>query len=179
MSQERVHLLVVEDNPGDVRLIEEALQTHGVCYKMKHCETAEDGVRAVNAYSEHSDDIPAVLLLDFNLPAGEARDVLIAAAKNGALKHMRKAVVTSSVAPKDRDTAFQSGADSFIFKPADLDTFLREVGGSILKLINGEIPLSRAGRLVDSNGHCVRVSSGSELASEPNQHGNQHPGGHS
>ncbi|MDQ2777216.1 MAG: response regulator [Acidobacteriota bacterium] len=138
MSQETVHLLVVEDNPGDVRLIEEALQIHGIRYRMTHCETAEDGVRTVNGYGEHSKDIPALLLLDFNLPAGEARDVLVAAGNNQVLKDMRKAVVTSSVAPRDRDAAFQFGADSFIFKPADLDTFLKEVGGAILKLINGD-----------------------------------------
>ena len=135
MSGDTLHLLVVEDNPGDVRLIEEVLQTYGIHYEMTHCETAEQGVHAVTAYSAQSENIPALLLLDFNLPAGEARDVLAAAANNPVLKNMRKAVVTSSVAPKDRDTALQSGADSFILKPADLDAFLQEVGTAILKLI--------------------------------------------
>jgi CheY-like chemotaxis protein len=138
MSQLPVQLLLVEDNPGDVRLIEEALRMHGLQYRMTHCETAEDGVRTINGYSEQSEDIPALLLLDFNLPAGEACEVLAAANNNQVLKNMRKAVVTSSVAPRDRDAALQFGADSFIFKPADLDTFLKEVGGSILKLINGD-----------------------------------------
>jgi two-component system, chemotaxis family, response regulator Rcp1 len=145
MSQQPVQLLLVEDNPGDVRLIEEALQMHGIQYRMTHCETAEDGVRTVNGYSEQSKDIPVLLLLDFNLPAGEACDVLAAANNNHVLKNMRRAVVTSSVAPRDRDTALQFGADSFIFKPADLDTFLKEVGGAILKLINGD-GLSASGR---------------------------------
>jgi CheY-like chemotaxis protein len=48
---------------------------------------------------------------------------------------MRKAVVTSSVAPKDQQDALQSGADAFIYKPADLDAFLREVGGKIAELL--------------------------------------------
>ncbi len=135
MNRYTLHLLVVEDNPGDVRLIEETLLTHGIWYKMTRCETAEEGVCAVSAYNEQSEDVPALLLLDYNLPAGEARDVLAAALNNRALKNMRKAVITSSVAPKDREAAFQFGADSFIYKPSNLDTFLTEVGSAILALI--------------------------------------------
>jgi len=136
MRDGSVHILIIEDNAGDVRLVQEALRTHGIRYKMTHCETAASGLQKVNSYAEGSQDLPHLMLLDFNLPAGEARDVLAAALRNRALDGMRKAIVTSSVAPKDREQALQCGADCFIFKPAELDAFLTEVGGSIVRLMN-------------------------------------------
>ena len=77
-----------------------------------------------------------MILLDYNLPRGEARTVLQAISNNPALAQMRKAVVTSSLAPKDRQEALEFGSDAFIYKPADLDGFLTDVGGSIAALLS-------------------------------------------
>ena len=129
-----VHILVIEDNPGDVRLIQEALRANTVDFRMTHLDTADRALKAVHRYEPGAADLPDVMLLDFNLPAGNAADILMAANRNPALAGTKKAVVTSSVAPKDRDQAMQHGADCFIFKPADLDSFLTEVGGALRTL---------------------------------------------
>lgn len=128
-------ILLVEDNPGDVRLIEECFRMRGIKYQLVHCETIDAALRIVNSYSANGAEVPDLLLLDYNVPRGDACAVLEAAAGNPALARMRKAVVTSSVAPKDQQDALQSGADAFIYKPADLDAFLREVGGKIAELL--------------------------------------------
>jgi CheY-like chemotaxis protein len=129
------HILLIEDNPGDVLLVEEALRVHGLAYRLTRHETVDSAVRAVNNYTGNGDDIPDLLLLDYNLPRGDARSVLIAAANNPALARTAKAVITSSVAPRDRDDALKNGADCFIYKPAELESFLNEVGSKIAALL--------------------------------------------
>jgi two-component system response regulator len=135
MNADTMRILLIEDNPGDVRLIEECLRSRGIQYELTHCETIDAAVRTVNGYCASGPAAPHLLLLDYNVPRGDARSVLEAAARNPALGNTRKAVVTSSVSPRDQQDALQSGADTFIYKPADLDSFLREVGGKIAELL--------------------------------------------
>ena len=135
MSHDKAHILLIEDNPGDVELIQECLRMHEIPYELTHCDTVESALRIVKAYGSDGKKIPDLMLLDYNLPRGEARSVLQASSTNPALARMRKAVVTSSLAPKDKQEALEFGADAFIYKPADLDCFLNDVGGSIADLL--------------------------------------------
>ncbi len=128
-------ILLIEDNPGDVRLIEECLRSRGIKYQLTHCDTIDAALRVVTGCGGNGGQIPDLMLLDYNVPRGDACSVLEAAANNPALARTRKAVITSSVAPKDQQDALKSGADAFIYKPADLDSFLREVGGKIVELL--------------------------------------------
>ena len=132
---ERVRILIVEDNPADVRLVREALRHRGIDSDIEHYETAAAGVRAVQSIDANTAKLPDVILLDYNLPAGTARDVLLAIRKNPVLTGIKKAVLTCSVAPKDREHAFEAGADLFVFKPATLDQFLEDVGSAIQSLL--------------------------------------------
>lgn len=129
------NILLIEDNPGDVRLIEESLRTKNVQYEMTRCETVDSAVRAVTRYNPEDADLPDLILLDYNLPGGEARTVIKAAVGNPALSNTRKAVITSSVSPRDRQDALRTGADCFIYKAPDLESFLTEVGEAIVKLL--------------------------------------------
>lgn len=136
MRGEVAHILLVEDNPGDVQLIEECLRSRGIQYELTHCETVDAALHLVKSYGLDGKKAPDLMLLDYNLPRGEARTVLQAIAGNPALAGMRKAVVTSSLAPKDREEALRFGADAFVCKPADLDAFLTDVGGAIGNLLS-------------------------------------------
>lgn len=128
-------ILLIEDNPGDVRLIREALRVHAIEVQIVQIEKADEAIRAVSGYGSDDSELPDLILLDYNLPRGDAGDVLIAVSKNPALAGIPKAVVTSSLAPKDREQALRLGADCFINKPPDLDGFLNEVGGTIATLL--------------------------------------------
>jgi len=136
MNQEVSHILLIEDNPADVELIRECLRLRGIPYELTHCDTVEAALKLVNGYGTNGRRAPDLMLLDYNLPRGEARAVLHASAANPALREMRKAVVTSSLAPKDRQEAAQFGAESFINKPADLEKFFGDVGDKIAELLN-------------------------------------------
>ncbi len=129
------HVLLVEDNRGDVWLIEECLRQRGIPYRLTHSETVDIAISIVNRYQMSDPDIPDLILLDYNLPRGDALSVLAAAKRNPALARTPKAVITSSVAPKDQQDCLHAGADAFIYKPGDLDGFLTQVGGKIAELL--------------------------------------------
>ena len=134
---DRVKILLVEDNPADVRLIREALRCKGIAFDLEHYDTASMGIKAVQRMERDATNVPDVILLDYNLPAGTARDVLVAIKDNPALARAKKAVLTCSVAPKDREDAFEAGADLYVFKPSTLDEFLEDVGNAVSQLMTG------------------------------------------
>jgi chemotaxis family two-component system response regulator Rcp1 len=128
-------ILLVEDNPGDVRLIEESLRTHALDYELTHYETADAAIDALTRCGTNGNGVPELILLDFNVPRGDARDILAAASRNPALAAIPKAIVTSYLAPADRAQALELGATCFIDKPPNLESFLSEVGGKIVDLL--------------------------------------------
>lgn len=138
MSERLYKILLVEDNPGDVLLVEECLRAHHLSYEMVHCETVDTAVQKVAGYELDDPSVPDLLLMDYNLPGGDARRVIEAAIANPALAGTRKAVITSSLSPRDREDVLRSGAECYICKPADLDLFLDEVGKTLLKLVSEE-----------------------------------------
>jgi CheY-like chemotaxis protein len=131
-------ILLVEDNPGDVRLIKESFRMYELKYVLTHLENVDDAIRAVDGYGIDGAGVPDLILLDYNLPRGDAGDILAAAARNPALAGVPKAVVTSSVAPKDMERSFQLGAHCFINKPPELDAFLTEIGSKVAAMLRGE-----------------------------------------
>lgn len=138
MAENVPKILIVEDNPADLQLIREALRSKGIDSQIEHYETAHVGIQVVRGYGPHSPNVPDLILLDFNLPGGTAREILLAARENPVLERAKKAVLTCSVAPKDREQALAAGADLFVYKPADLDSFLNDVSSAVITLLGLE-----------------------------------------
>ena len=135
MNLESIRVLLVEDNPGDVRLIEESLRSQGLDFHLTHYETADTAIEALVRCGANGKGVPDLILLDFNVPRGDAQDILAAASTNTALVSVPKVIVTSFLAPKDRARALELGATCFINKPPNLDDFLAEVGTKIAELL--------------------------------------------
>jgi two-component system, chemotaxis family, response regulator Rcp1 len=129
-------ILLVEDNLGDVRLVEEALRSTDIDYQLTHCETVTSAIEAVSGYAAGDPKVPDLILFDYNLPGGDAREIIQAAIGNPALSATRKAVITSSLSPRDREDALGTGAEYFVYKPADLDSFISEVGNLVRELLS-------------------------------------------
>lgn len=91
MTQTISNILLIEDNPGDVELIKECLRSRGIRYELTHCETVDAALQLVKSYGADGEKVPDLMLLDYNLPRGEARTVLQATGSNPALAQMRKA----------------------------------------------------------------------------------------
>jgi CheY-like chemotaxis protein len=128
-------IFLVEDNAGDVYLLQAALQEQGIEHEIEHYVTADAAINAINSLGKDGRQLPHVILLDYNLPRGDGCDILAAAAENPALASVPKAVLTSSMSPNHRERALQFGAACFIIKPVSLDEFMSQVGGMVADLL--------------------------------------------
>lgn len=123
-----VELLLVEDNPGDVRLTEEALREGDWAV---HLNVARDGVEALDFLHRRDGfadaPTPDLILLDLNLPRKNGREVLSEIKADPNLKRIPVLIMTTSRAEQDIQKAYSLNANCYITKPMDLDEFLRIV----------------------------------------------------
>jgi len=123
-----IEILLVEDNPGDARLTQEALQEAKVNNSLT---IVGDGVEALaylrkqgrNAQAKR----PGLILLDLNLPMKSGFDVLRDIKTDEDLKLVPVVILTSSQAEQDIIKSYKLHANAFITKPIDLDEFLAAV----------------------------------------------------
>jgi CheY-like chemotaxis protein len=127
-SSRPVEVLLVEDNPGDVRLTQEALKEGRV---MVNLTVAADGVEAMevlNRKGPYKDKPrPDLILLDLNLPKKNGREVLLEIKADAELRRIPVIVMTTSKAEQDVHRAYNLNANCYITKPVDLDEFLHVV----------------------------------------------------
>ena len=125
-----VEILLVEDNPGDVRLTQEALKEGRV---MVNLTVAGDGVEALEVLRRegpHADKPrPDLILLDLNLPRKSGREVLEEIKADDVLKRIPVIIMTTSKAEQDIHKAYNLNANCYVTKPVDLDEFLNVVRG--------------------------------------------------
>lgn len=123
-----VEILLVEDNPGDVRLTREALKEAKV---RNNLHVVDDGVKALEFLrreNEYEDAVrPDLILLDLNLPRKGGREVLEEIKKDPNLLQIPVVVLTSSQAEQDIAQAYELHANCFVTKPVDLDQFITVV----------------------------------------------------
>ena len=123
-----VEILLVEDNPGDVRLTREALTEAKVRNRL---HVAEDGVEAMDFLRRRGPFANAVrpdlILLDLNLPKKDGREVLEEVKGDAALRQIPVVILTSSQAEEDIARAYSLRANCYVSKPVDLDQFIAVV----------------------------------------------------
>jgi two-component system, chemotaxis family, response regulator Rcp1 len=125
MSDARpIEILLVEDNPADVRLTEEALKQAKLSNRMV---IAEDGEQALAMLRDSSRARPDLILLDLNLPGIDGREVLQELKHDAALAVIPVVVLTTSKADEDVLRAYQCHTNCYIVKPLDLHQFIRVV----------------------------------------------------
>ena len=123
-----IQVLLVEDNPGDVRLTREAFKDAKVHLEM---HVVNDGVEAtdfVNRRGAYADSPrPDLILLDLNLPRKDGRDVLAEIKADPSLKSIPVVILTTSASDVDIESSYLLHANCYISKPVDLDGFLSVV----------------------------------------------------
>ncbi len=124
----RIDALLVEDNPGDVRLTIEALNDAKVCNNLN---VAKDGVEALAFLRREGQyaqaPTPDLILLDLNMPKKDGREVLAEIKADDALKRIPVVVLTTSAAEEDILRSYQLHANCYVTKPVDLDQFVKVV----------------------------------------------------
>jgi CheY-like chemotaxis protein len=133
-----LHILLAEDNRGDVLLVRRALQEHGIPHQL---HVAQDGAEAMKfiAHMGKTGGLPCpdIVLLDLNLPVFDGPQVLTELRKDPECLHASVIVVTSSDAPNDRAHMAELGISYYFRKPSDLDAFM-ELGAVVKAVARGE-----------------------------------------
>lgn len=140
MSQTSCHIVLIEDNPADVYLVQEALRTNQIPCNWTIFRTYED---ALDAVSQSAIDRADAMLVDVNLRTGSGLEILSAVRQSPRLRNTAVAVLTSSDSPRDRDSAIALGADLFVRKPTSLDEFIEVISSAVVELLNrasSEVP---------------------------------------
>ena len=121
-----INILLVEDNPADVRLTQEALKEAAHARTLLH--VAGDGVEALEFLHKQgsfaSAPRPDLMLLDLNLPRVDGRQVLAEVKGDPDLRRIPVVVLTTSPSEDDILHAYDQHVNSYIRKPVDLDQFL-------------------------------------------------------
>jgi two-component system, chemotaxis family, response regulator Rcp1 len=121
-------ILLVEDNPGDVRLIQEAFRANNPAIRL---HVASDGVEAMaflRQQGEHGEaPRPRLIVLDLNLPRMDGREVLSQIKSDQDLKTIPVTILTTSDSETDVLKSYQLQANCYLSKPVLLDDFERVV----------------------------------------------------
>jgi chemotaxis family two-component system response regulator Rcp1 len=123
-----VEVLLVEDNPGDVRLTKEALKEGRL---LNNVNVVNDGIEAMaflRREGKYVDAIaPDLILLDLNLPKKDGREVLAEIKSDPKLRRIPVVILTTSSAEEDILKTYDLHANCYVTKPVDLDQFIRVV----------------------------------------------------
>ena len=123
-----VEILLVEDNPGDHRLTQEALR-EGKVYNNLHW--VQDGVEALDFLKRRGKYAdaprPDIILLDLNLPKKDGRQVLSEIKQDDDLRYIPVVILTTSKAEEDVLKSYHLHANCYVTKPVDLEQFITVV----------------------------------------------------
>ncbi len=127
-AERPIEILIVDDNPGDVRLTVEALKDGKVQNRL---HTAQDGIEAIaflRRKGEYANaPLPDLILLDLNMPRMNGSQLLAEVKEDSALKHIPVVILSGSREIEDIAKANNLQADRYVTKPIDLEQFIRTV----------------------------------------------------
>ncbi|HEX9514175.1 MAG TPA: response regulator [Puia sp.] len=123
-----IHILLVDDNEGDILLTREALEEAKIVNRIS---VAYDGIEAIRFLKKDPPfsrgDTPDLILLDINLPKMDGKEVLSIIKSDPALKRIPVIMLTTSSSEKDILTSYDNHANCYITKPVDLERFMEVV----------------------------------------------------
>jgi two-component system, response regulator len=131
MQNQRVDILLVEDNPHEARLTIMSLQDSGLADNLKHVDDGAEALDFIFAKGQYADRVnesnPKIILLDLNLPKIGGLEVLRQIKSNEHTKSIPVVVLSSSKQNQDITAGFQLGANSYIVKPVEFESFQKAV----------------------------------------------------
>jgi two-component system, chemotaxis family, response regulator Rcp1 len=131
----RIRILLAEDNQGDVFLVRDALEHHGIEFELEVVKNGELALAAVDRFGQSVSSAPDIFLLDLNLPRAAGDVVLQRFRESAGCSGIPVIIMTSSDAPQDRERVARLGISYYFRKPSDLDEF-RRLGEVVKSLIS-------------------------------------------
>ena len=140
-------ILLVEDNPADVKLFEKSIGSSRFEVKLRVAQDGEEALRVLSHSSFEGKEDPDLILLDLNLPKIDGQEVLARVKAHRGLKHIPVLIFTGSTNPQEFELAKENHADDYITKPIEVrdyanmvkrieDFWLHYKGGSGLNFQN-------------------------------------------
>jgi CheY-like chemotaxis protein len=121
-----VHILLVEDNEGDIILTEEAFKDMKLENKISVVRDGEEALRFLKKQGEHTAaTTPQLILMDINLPGLDGKQLLDLIKKDEQLKEIPVVMLTSSAADEDISECYDNHVNWYITKPIDYDKYTK------------------------------------------------------
>ena len=128
MNGRKIHILLVEDNPGDARLTLEAFRQAGVANRLSHVTDGVEAIEFLRRRGAHTEATrPDLILLDLNLPCKDGREVLAEIKSDATLRRIPVVILTTSQADEDILRAYDLNANCYVSKPTDWEQFNRVI----------------------------------------------------
>ena len=127
-DQKSIEILLIEDNPGDVRLTREALKEYKMANNLHVVGDGEQAMAFLRKSGVYANKPrPDVILLDLNLPKKDGREVLAEIKEDDLLKQIPVVILTMSQSEEDILTSYDLHANCYITKPLDIAQFMHVV----------------------------------------------------
>ena len=123
-----IEILLVEDDPGDVLMTQEAFSDYKIANRLTVVSNGEDAIAYLRKQGRFADvDTPDLVLLDLNLPRRDGREVLLDIKGDPDLRRIPVVILTTSDAEQDIIAAYDLHANAYVRKPVDFDQFVAAV----------------------------------------------------
>ena len=128
-------IVLIEDNPADVLLVEMALKENGISCQLTRFANGEEALRILCATTAASTLHPDAILLDLNTPRCDGFQVLIKLKQHPRFANVPIAIITSSKATSDKHRSYLQGT-RYIEKPLQLEDFLATIGQAVKEMLH-------------------------------------------
>lgn len=123
-----IEVLLVEDDPGDVLMTQEAFEEHKLRNRLRVVSDGAEALAYLRREGKYADAVaPDLILLDLNLPRRDGREVLAEIKKDEELCRIPVVVLTTSQADEDILRSYQLHANAYVTKPVDFERFIAVV----------------------------------------------------
>ncbi len=123
-----IEILLVEDDPGDVLMTQEAFKDYKIANRLTVVSNGEDAIAYMRKQGRFAGVVtPDLVLLDLNLPRRDGREVLLDIKGDPDLRRIPVVILTTSEAEEDVIAAYDLHANAYVRKPVDFDQFVAAV----------------------------------------------------
>jgi CheY-like chemotaxis protein len=125
---ESIHILLVEDNEGDILLTREAFEDAKILVRLSVVKDGAEAINFINRQGNYKDAVrPDLLLLDVNLPKKNGHEVLKYIKESDNFRHIPVIMLTTSSSEKDINLSYNNYVNCYITKPVEVNDFIKVV----------------------------------------------------